>query len=198
MAAPAMPTVPRVGKSKPPSSCRRVVLPEPEAPTMAMRSPLCTRIFAPRSTCSVTPPWMNSFTRSTPSSTVSFAVGIVLPSIVSQGFGRQQARGTHRRIHGGDARKNECESADAQHVGRAYMRRQVAHEVHACVEEFESDHRFQRMHQLLKIDRHDHTQHHAGENAERPDQTTLDDEHRENTARRGAEGAQDGDVAALV
>src|ERR1700736_6039990 len=158
MADPAMPTVPRVGKSRPPSSCNNVVLPEPDAPTMAMRSPLCTRMLAPRSTCSVPPPWTNSLTRSTPSSTVSFEFGIVLPSIVSQRFSRQQARSTHRRIYGGDARKKECESADSQYVHCAHVRRQVAHEVHARVEEFESDDGFQRMHQFLQIHRDNHTE----------------------------------------
>ena len=39
MAEPAISTVPRVGRSSPPSSCSSVVLPDPEAPTMAMRSP---------------------------------------------------------------------------------------------------------------------------------------------------------------
>src|ERR1700719_2154855 len=198
MADPAMPTVPRVGKSKPPSSCSSVVLPEPDAPTMAIRSPLWTRMLAPRSTCSVTPPWMNSLTRSTPSSTVSFEVGIVLPSIVSQGFGRQQSRGAHRRIHGGDARKHECESADSHYVRGSYMCRQVAHEIHACVEEFESDDGFQRMHQFLQIHRDNHTQQHAAQNAEHSDQAALYDEHRQDTAGRGAESAQDGDVAAFV
>src|ERR1700735_4509059 len=125
-----MPTVPRVGRSKPPNSCSSVVFPDPQTPTMAMRSAARTLIFAPRSTCSVTPPWTNSLTRSTPSSTVSVEVDIVLSSIVSQRFGRQQPRGTRRRVHGGNTGQDECESADTQHVAQAYMPGQVAHVVH--------------------------------------------------------------------
>src|SRR5450631_1075211 len=169
MADPAMPTVPRVGKSKPPNSCNSVVLPEPEAPTMAMRSPLWTRMLAPRSTCSVTPPCTNSLTRSTPSSTVSFEVDIVLPSIVAQRFSRQEPRGAHCWIHRGDACQNECETANAGHVAGAYVRRQVTHEVHARVEEFKADNAFQSMHQLLQIHRDHHTEHHADDDAEHPD-----------------------------
>src|ERR1700693_3143747 len=198
MADPAMPTVPRVGKSNPPSNCSSVVLPEPDAPTMATRSPLCTRMLAPRSTCSVTPPWMNSLTRSTPSSTVSFEVGIVLPSIVSQGFSRQQARCAHRRIHGGDACKHECKSADSQDVRCPYVGRQVAHEVHARVEEFESDDGFQRMHQFLQIHCDNHAEQHTEQNTQHSDQTALYDEHRQDTAGRGAESAQDGNVATFI
>jgi len=75
-ADPAMRTVPSLGRSRPPSTCRSVVLPEPDAPTIAMRSPAHTRIEAPRSTCSFTPPWMNSLARSLPSRTTLFEFGI--------------------------------------------------------------------------------------------------------------------------
>src|ERR1700722_17412152 len=152
-----MPTVPRVGRSRPPNSCSSVVLPDPEAPTMAIRSAARTLIFAPRSTCSVTPPWTNSLARSTPSSTVpvepsstvSVELDMVLSSIISQRFSRQQSRRPHRRIDGGNARQDEGECADAQHVAQAYMCGQIAHEVHASVQKFESDHGLERVDEFL-------------------------------------------------
>src|SRR5699024_1115105 len=42
MSRPWISTCPDVGVSRPPSTCSRVDLPEPEAPTTAMRSPGCT------------------------------------------------------------------------------------------------------------------------------------------------------------
>ena len=54
------------------------------------------------------------------------------------------------------------------------------------------------MHQLLQIYRHRDAEQHAGTYAEEPNQAALHDEYRQNAARRRAEGAQDGDVAALV
>ena len=51
-------------------------MPEPEAPTIAMRSPERTVIDAPRSTSSFTAPWMKSFARSVPWSTMLLEFGI--------------------------------------------------------------------------------------------------------------------------
>src|ERR1700722_20849135 len=116
---------------------------------MAMRSAARTLIFAPRSTCSVAPPWTNSLARSTPSSTVSVELDMVLSSIIPQRFSRQQSRRPHRRIDGGNARQDEGECADAQHVAQAYMCGQIAHEVHASVQKFESDHGLERVDEFL-------------------------------------------------
>src|SRR5271155_3483498 len=159
-----MPTVPRVGRSSPPSSCRSVVLPEPEAPTMAMRSPARTRIDAPLSTCSVTPPWTKSLARSSPSSTMSseFIMGFRKSSIVAQGFGRQQPGGSPGGIDGRQARQHEGDAADAQQIPDLDARRQIAHEVHACIQELESDDVLEPVHELLQIHGDENSQAEAG------------------------------------
>ena len=47
---PSRVTLPALGVSRPPSRCNSVLLPEPEAPTMATRSPRCTSRSMPGST----------------------------------------------------------------------------------------------------------------------------------------------------
>src|ERR1700692_3793082 len=136
MADPAISTVPLVGKSSPPSSCRSVVLPDPEAPTMAILSPARTLMDAARNTWIFTSPWTNSLASSFPSSTTAFEFDIVFQSsIVSQRFCGQQASGARRRIQRGEAGEHERETANARHVRRPHAGRQVAHAVHAGVQE---------------------------------------------------------------
>src|SRR5579859_2343167 len=186
MAEPAMPTLPRVGRSRPPRSCNSVVLPEPDAPTIATRSPAVTRMEAPRSTWSRTPPWMKSFARSFPSSTtgVEFAMGEVFPSIIAQGFRRQEPGGAPGRVKRREARQHEGHPADLQHVGELHVRRQIAHVVHACIEKLEAEELLESVHQPLQVDRERDSEQQAASDPEQPDQTALHHEHRQNAARR--------------
>src|ERR1019366_2006272 len=182
MAEPAISTVPRVGRSKPPSNCSSVVLPEPDAPTMAMRSPARTLIEAPRNTCNVTAPWMNSLTSPVPASTTVFSSAMrVRSSVISQGFGGQQPRGAPGRIQRGHARQNEREHADLDDVRQPNVRRQVAHEINACIQEFEADYVFQAMHQRLQVDRDQNPQDDSEGDAERSNEDALPHEDRQNT-----------------
>src|SRR5450631_3959770 len=199
MAEPAITTVPRVGRSKPPSNCNSVVLPEPDAPTMAMRSPARTLIEAPRNTCNVTAPCMNSLTSPVPSSTTVFSSAIrSRSSVISQGFGGQQPRSTPGRIQRRHARQSECEYADLDDVRQPNVRRQIAHEIDARIQEFETDYVFQAMHQHLQVDRDQNAQHDSESYAEHSDQTSLHYEDRQNTARRRTERSQNGDIATFA
>src|ERR1700722_1743708 len=183
-------TEPRVGRARPPSNCSRVVLPDPEAPTMAMRSPASTAMDAPRSTWRVTPPCVNSLTSPTPSSTLpSISVIGILSSIIAQGFGGQQARRAPSRIQSRQARQHEGECADLDHVREAHVRREIAHEIDACVEEFESYDVFQAVHELLQVERDQHAQQDPERDAQQSDETSLNDEDGQDAARRGAEGS---------
>ena len=60
MSLPATLTVPAVGLSSPPRICSSVVLPEPEAPMIARRSPARTARFTPCSTSRSIGPWRNA------------------------------------------------------------------------------------------------------------------------------------------
>src|SRR5450631_244742 len=183
-------TEPRVGKSRPPSNCNRVVLPEPEAPTMAMRSPAPTAMDAPRSTWRVTPPCVNSLTSPTPSSTLSsVSVMSIRSSIIAQGFGGQQARRAPGRIQSRKARQYEGECADLDDVRKPYVRRKIAHEIDARIQKFETDDVFQAVHETLQVERDQHAQEDPERDAQHSDETSLDDEDGQNAARRSAEGS---------
>src|SRR5882762_7333979 len=183
MADPAISTVPPVGKSSPPRSCRSVVLPDPEAPTMAILSPARTLMDAPRNTRIFASPWTNSLARSFPSSTTAFEFGIIVPSsIVSQRFCGQQAGGAHRRIQGGEAGEHEGETANAHHVRRPHAGRQVAHEVHAGVQELESDDAFEPVYQILQVHGDGDAQQHADADSQQSDQAALHHEYRQDAA----------------
>src|SRR6266851_1172241 len=187
-------TEPRVGKSRPPSNCSRVVLPDPEAPTMAMRSPAPTAMDAPRSTWRVTPPCVNSLTSPTPSSTLSpVSVIWILSSIIAQGFGGQQARRAPGRIQSRQARQHEGECADLDDVRKPHVRREIAHEIDARIQEFESNDVFQAVHESLQVERDKHAQEHPERDTQHSDETSLNDEDGQYAARRRTEGPQNRD-----
>src|SRR5882672_3918552 len=189
-------TEPRVGKSRPPSNCSRVVLPDPEAPTMAMRSPSPTAMDAPRSTWRVTPPCVNSLTSPTPSSTLcSVSVICILSSIIAQGFGGQQARRAPGRIQSRQARQREGECADLDDVGGPHVRREIAHEIDVCIQEFESHDAFQAMHEPLRVERDKHAQVHPERDIQKCDHACLNEEEGQDAARRRAEGSYYLDIA---
>src|ERR1700730_8259623 len=68
-------------------------------------------------------------------------------SIVAQRFCGQQARRARPGIYRGEARENECETANPHHVRCTNPGRQVAHEIRACVQELESDDAFESVHE---------------------------------------------------
>ncbi len=94
-----------------------MVLPDPDAPTMAMRSP--ARDFDVRAAQHLQ---RHAALDELFDQIHAFEHRIVRSRhrLYPQSFRRDSAgskpRGAHRRIHGGKARQNERESADAQHV----------------------------------------------------------------------------------
>ena len=100
-----------------------------------------------------------------------------------------EVRGAPGRIDRGQTSQNEREAADLDDVGEPDVRRQVAHEIHPCIQKFEPDHAFQRVHQALQIRREQDPQNHPEDDAERADEAALNDEDRQDAARRRAEGA---------
>ncbi|WP_425129237.1 hypothetical protein [Burkholderia pseudomallei] len=70
---PSSDTCPALGSSSPPSTCSSVLLPEPDAPTIASFSPRRTDTCALSSTCTLKPPCTNVFVTPRASSTHSRA-----------------------------------------------------------------------------------------------------------------------------
>src|SRR5215472_11549713 len=126
MSRPVTSTAPLVGASRPPSSCSSVVLPEPDAPTIATRSPAATCSVAPSSTCSSTGPCRKLLQTSRASST---------GSLTPQGLRRGGARSAPCRIDGGERAQHEGHRAHLEHVHNLDVGGQVGHVVDARVEE---------------------------------------------------------------
>src|SRR6185437_1907878 len=156
MSRPSTHTSPRVGRSRPPRICSSVVLPEPDAPTIATRSPVATESTAPRSTSRVTGPWRKLFDTSRASRTDDLLLGPswaspplprgptrsrvsseVAPGnlLMPQRLRRSGAAGAPGRIDGRQRAQEECHAAYAQHVEALHVGRKIAHVVHPRIEE---------------------------------------------------------------
>src|SRR6516162_814018 len=118
MSRPATCTTPELGGSRPPRICSSVVLPEPEAPMIATRSPGDTSRTTPRSTSSTTGPWRKLLCTPCAASTVS---------LMAQRLGRRGACRTPGRIDGSEHAQHERDRTYPQHVAKLHVRRQIAH-----------------------------------------------------------------------
>src|SRR5690606_37999884 len=116
-------TSPEVASSRPPSSCSRVVLPEPDVPMIAMRSPLCTLSSTPRSTSTLRPTSSNVLTSARASSTTG-------ASFIAQSLRRRLPCRGERGIKRGRYGQAEREQADLGDLEHAQLRGQLAQEVH--------------------------------------------------------------------
>src|SRR5450755_3013926 len=189
MSRPSTRTSPEVGRSSPPRICRSVVLPEPDAPTMAMRSPASTLSVTPRSTSRVSGPWRKLL--QTPAAT---STGSVMSQRLRRCRARRAPGGVNRRQHA----QQKGHRAYAQDVNAFDVCRQLAHEVHARVEKLRVQRALQSIDEHLQIVRHENPKSGAAERASESDQDALDCESREYVARAGTQGAQNGDIGLLL
>src|SRR6478609_11406873 len=148
MSLPAIFTMPAVGRSRPPRICSSVVLPEPEAPMMAIRSPARTRKFTPCSTVRSIGPWRNARVTPVASSTTSFmapsfmTLSLMAPSFMTKRLSGQRAAGAPRRVDSGQRRQRKRRQRDLQHVGDADFGRQIAHDVHTRIQKLYTENTF--------------------------------------------------------
>src|SRR5690242_19943872 len=142
MSRPATRTTPELGGSRPPRICSSVVLPEPEAPTIATRSPAATLNATPRSTSSTTGPWWKLLCTPCASRTVS---------LMAQSLRRRGARRPPGRINGSEHAQRERDGAHPQDIAQLDVRGKIAHVVDACVEELRAEQPLEHGHQCLQI-----------------------------------------------
>src|SRR5690349_25013347 len=117
MSRPAISTAPLLGASRPPSICSSVVLPEPEAPTIATRSPGATLRDTPFNTGSSSGPWRKLLCTSRAWRTTL---------LMAQRLRRRGAGRAPGRIDGGERTQEERHGAYLQHVEPLDVRGQVA------------------------------------------------------------------------
>src|ERR1700745_637886 len=130
MSRPPTRTWPELGGSRPPRICSSVVLPEPEAPTIATRSPGATASATPRSTSSTTGPWRKLLCTACASRTLS---------LMAQRLRGCGARRTPRRVERGEHAQHQRNRAHLEHVDELHVGRQIAHVVNARVQKLRAE-----------------------------------------------------------
>src|SRR5579883_907096 len=173
MSRPSTSTCPLVGWSRPPRICSRVVLPEPEAPTIATRSPVATDSTTPRSTSRVSGPWRKLFETSRASRTE-----LLMP----QRLRRSGAPGAPGRIDGSQRAEEECHAAHAQHIEALHVGRKITHVVHPRIEELSMQQALETADERLQVVGHHRAEHRPEERAGQADDDALDGEYREHVA----------------
>src|SRR3954467_3932601 len=138
MSCPDTNTCPVVGRSRPPRICSKVVLPEPDAPTIAIRSPDAAAKLTPRSTSRFTGPCVKFFWTSRASNT---------NSLMSQGLGGGGTRSAPRGINSRHRTQQEGDRADPHHVHPFHVARQLTHVINARVQEVRVQQPFQPLNQ---------------------------------------------------
>src|SRR5580692_9087128 len=126
MSRPATSTFPELGRSSPPSICSSVVLPEPEAPTIARRSPEAICRLAPASTCRISGPCRKLLHTSMACSAAS---------LMAQRLRGRGAGGAPGRVQRGQDTQCECHGTDLDHIDDLNIGRQVTHVVHTGIQE---------------------------------------------------------------
>ena len=122
---------------------------------------------APRSTWISPPPWMKSFARSVPWSTMRWSSAYMgETSIVSQGFCGQQARGSPGGIEGRQAGEHEREAADPHEIASCTRAGRSLMKYTRASRNLKPDDAFQSVHQILQIDREEHAEQQPAGDAE--------------------------------
>src|SRR5690606_30059333 len=132
-----------VGSSSPPRSCSSVVFPDPEAPTIAIRSPGATERSMPFSTSSVRPASWNVFTSPRATSTgrgsADGAGERCTASFMTQRLGRCLPRGGERGVERRGDREREREPADPRELVEAQPARKLAEPIHLGGQEIDAE-----------------------------------------------------------
>src|SRR3954468_4515323 len=128
-------TSPDVGASSPPSRCRSVLLPEPDAPTIATRSPGCTAKSTPVSTATSRGP-LRYVLHSARASITGTEPGVAAARTVALSLIAQRFRGpdpgrAQAWIHGGEQREHERHERNGGDIAALKVRRKLADVVDA-------------------------------------------------------------------
>src|SRR5689334_18489366 len=135
--APCTSTSPAVGASSPPRRCNSVLLPEPDAPTIASRSPGATARSMPSSTGTSSVPLRYVFFRPRHSSTGPTAERA--DSLIAQRLGGIDPGGAPAGIERREQRQQQRYRRDQDDVAALQIGRQLADVIDALVEELDAE-----------------------------------------------------------
>src|SRR5258706_2632545 len=141
---PPMTTSPLVAASNPPNRCSKVLLPEPDAPTIATCSPLAIERLTPSNTRTSTLPCRYTLRKSRHDRAAS---------LIAQRLGRIDFGGAVARVDGREQAHHEREKRRQQYVRRAQFGRQVADLVDVFRQELETEHVLDERHDDIYIQR---------------------------------------------
>src|SRR5882724_419548 len=133
--APSTNTSPADGASSPPSRCKSVLLPEPDAPTIATRSPARTSRSTPSSTGTSSGPLRYVLRR--PRHPRAGGDPAAAASFIPQRVRRVDARRAPARIDRRDESQRKRDRRDDDHVGTLQVGWKVADVIDALVQELE-------------------------------------------------------------
>src|SRR6266550_299864 len=133
--APSMNTSPADGASSPPNRCSNVLLPEPEAPTTAIRSPSRTSRSTPISTGTSSGPLRYVLRRPWHASTATCAR--TLSSFIPERLCRIDPRGTPARIDRCSEREEQRDQRNRDHIATLQIGRQIADVVNGLIEKLD-------------------------------------------------------------
>src|SRR4249920_505838 len=128
---------PPEGASNPPSRCSSVLLPEPDAPTIATLSPLPTSRSMPSNTGTSCGPWWN---------VLRSPRARITGSLIAQRLGRIDARGAEAWIQSRKQAQHQRDARDRDHIAPVQVGRQIADVVDRFVEKLRVEHAFDRRH----------------------------------------------------
>src|SRR5439155_14421187 len=191
----SMNTSPADGASKPPSRCSKVLLPDPEAPTTATRSPAPTSKSTPISTGTSSGPLRYVLRRPRHPSTDTCARAA--SSFIPECLGRIHARRAPARIDRGGEREEQRDQRDGDHIAALQVGRQIADVVNGLIEKLNVERALDGGNDRIDIERGQHAGDDADQRADDADQHSLNHEDRQDRFRRRAERAQDRDVGLL-
>src|SRR5450631_797245 len=162
IAAPWMRTSPEDGASRPPSRCSSVLLPDPDAPTTATRSPAPTRRSIPSSTGTSSGPLRYALVR--PRHSRTGTLSFITQRLRRVDLGRAPARIDRRQQ--GERQRDDRNQHD---VVAEQVRRQLADVVNALVQELDAEDALDEWHDGTDVEREEHASNHADQGADQAD-----------------------------
>src|SRR4030095_16856636 len=138
--APSIRTLPPVGASSPPRRWSSVLFPDPDAPTIATRSPRATARSTPSSTGTSSGPLTYVFASARHSSTGCSLRG----SFIAERLGRVDLRRAPRGVDRRDERQHERDDANRDDIRALQVGRQLADVVDGLVEKLDVEEPFER------------------------------------------------------
>src|SRR5438477_10330326 len=168
-AAPSTSMSPAVGASRPPSRCKSVLLPDPEAPTTATVSPGTTERSTPISTGTSSGPLRYVFRKPRHSITGRAKAA----SLIAERLRRIHLRRAPGRVNRRQQGKDERNDGDGDHVAGLQIGRQLVDVVDGLVEDLDAEQPLDCRQDRTDIECEQHASAHAEKRPDHADQSAL-------------------------